>query len=697
MNDESKILANRYEIGDLIGRGGMAEVHIGYDTRLGRTVAIKILRPDLARDPSFQTRFRREAQAAAGLNHPSIVAVYDTGEDNIVSESGNTQTVPFIVMEYVEGHTVRDILKGDVAAPIDEAVEITAGVLAALDYAHHAGLVHRDIKPANVMLTPTGAVKVMDFGIARALADAGQTMTQTQAVVGTAQYLSPEQARGENVDARSDLYSAGCLLFELLTGRPPFIGDSPVSVAYQHVREEAPLASTFASDVPLELDRVVAKSLKKSRDDRYSTAQEFLADMRGAIGEPVAGATDAAAFAAVAAGADESGNGGAVAGAAAAGVLAGAAIAGAGDGSVPGAGTGETAVMPASAAGWATVVGGPPPTEAYGAMPAAVAVQTAPGDPDLVYDNPRRRRTIQIAILLGAIVAAGLLIWLLFALTKGPADEPTEGLVTIPIVENQSEDDAVAMLEDLDLEVEVESQASADVEKDRAIGTDPEAGEEVEVGSTVTLFISAGPDEIEIPSVRGLLQADAVEKLESAGLVVAQIESSHDPDIDNGRATGTNPEEATIASPDDPITLYVSDGQVELPDVRKLQENQARATLVSLGLLANVVYVETEDFTAGEVISQDPLPGLVQQRSTITLQVAKAPTTVAVPNVTGKTEAEARQNLQDAGLAASTTSQSSETVPTGKVISQNPSAGITVAKGTTVALVISTGPAVPAT
>src|SRR6187402_2483818 len=282
MNDESKILASRYEIGDLIGRGGMAEVHIGYDTRLGRTVAIKILRPDLARDPSFQTRFRREAQAAAGLNHPSIVAVYDTGEDNIVSESGNTQTVPFIVMEYVEGHTVRDILKGDVAAPIDEAVEITAGVLAALDYAHHAGLVHRDIKPANVMLTPTGAVKVMDFGIARALADAGQTMTQTQAVVGTAQYLSPEQARGENVDARSDLYSTGCLLFELLTGRPPFIGDSPVSVAYQHVREEAPLASTFASDVPPELDRVVAKSLKKSRDDRYSTAAEFRSDLEAA-------------------------------------------------------------------------------------------------------------------------------------------------------------------------------------------------------------------------------------------------------------------------------------------------------------------------------------------------------------------------------------------------------------------------------
>src|ERR1035437_9959229 len=284
MNDEPRILAGRYEVGDLIGRGGMAEVHIGYDTRLGRSVAIKILRADLARDPSFQTRFRREAQAAAGLNHPSIVAVYDTGEDHFRNDHGVLQSGPFIVMEYVEGHTVRDILKGDLAAPIEEAVEITEGVLAGLDYAHHAGLVHRDIKPANVMLTPTGAVKVMDFGIARALADVGQTMTQTQAVVGTAQYLSPEQARGENVDARSDLYSTGCLLFELLTGRPPFLGDSPVSVAYQHVREPAPRPSQFASDVPPALDAVVAKALEKDRNLRYSTAQEFTADLQRAMG-----------------------------------------------------------------------------------------------------------------------------------------------------------------------------------------------------------------------------------------------------------------------------------------------------------------------------------------------------------------------------------------------------------------------------
>src|SRR5690606_13804863 len=287
--------------GELIGRGGMAEVHIGHDTRLGRTVAIKILRSDLARDPSFQARFRREAQAAAALNHPAIVAVYDTGEDAFTEPTGAVHHVPFIVMEYVEGHTVRDILRDGSAVPIEEAVEITMGVLSALEYSHHAGIVHRDIKPANVMLTPTGAVKVMDFGIARAMADAAGTMTQTQAVIGTAQYLSPEQARGEQVDSRSDLYSTGCLLFELLTGRPPFIGDSPVAVAYQHAREEAQPPSAFASDVPEGLDRITMKALAKDRDARYSTAAEFRSDLEaavrgGRISAPAVGTLGAAAL-----------------------------------------------------------------------------------------------------------------------------------------------------------------------------------------------------------------------------------------------------------------------------------------------------------------------------------------------------------------------------------------------------------------
>ncbi|MBA2768139.1 MAG: Stk1 family PASTA domain-containing Ser/Thr kinase [Sporichthyaceae bacterium] len=271
-------LGGRYEIGELLGRGGMAEVHQGRDARLGRTVAVKMLRPDLARDPSFQARFRREAHSAASLNHPSVVAVYDTGEDEF---AGNP--VPYIVMEHVEGSTLRDLLASGRRLVPERALEITDGVLNALAYSHQQGIVHRDIKPANVMLTRDGEVKVMDFGIARAVADTGATMTQTSAVIGTAQYLSPEQARGEQVDARSDIYSTGCLLYELLTGRPPFVGDSPVSVAYQHVREEPVPPSEFDPDVPANADAIVLKALAKDRAHRYQSAGEMRADIAAAL------------------------------------------------------------------------------------------------------------------------------------------------------------------------------------------------------------------------------------------------------------------------------------------------------------------------------------------------------------------------------------------------------------------------------
>ena len=292
--DEPRMLGDRYEIGEVIGRGGMAEVHEGKDLRLGRRVAVKILRPDLARDPSFQARFRREAQSAAALNHPNIVAVYDTGEDLLVSEDGARVVVPYIVMEYVDGMTLRQLLASGRRLLPERALEITAGVLAALDYAHRHGIVHRDIKPANVMLTRTGDVKVMDFGIARAMNDVGTTMTSASAVMGTAAYLSPEQARGEVVDARSDLYSTGVLLYELLTGRPPFTGDSPVSIAYQHVSEMPLPASQVDDGVSPEVDAVVLHSLNKRADDRYQTAAEFRADVERAIaGAPVTAAVPA--------------------------------------------------------------------------------------------------------------------------------------------------------------------------------------------------------------------------------------------------------------------------------------------------------------------------------------------------------------------------------------------------------------------
>src|SRR3712207_5744052 len=262
-----RLLSERYELGEVLGYGGMSEVHRGLDTRLGRDVAIKVLRADLARDPQFQMRFRREAQNSAALNHPAIVAVYDTGETQ--TEYG---PLPYIVMEFVDGRTLRDIVKTQGPLSGKRAMEVMADVSAALDFSHRHGIVHRDVKPANVMITRSGAVKVMDFGIARAVHDGQAAVTQTAAVIGTAQYLSPEQARGESVDARSDVYAAGCVLFELLTGEPPFTGDSPVAVAYQHVREDPKAPSSLNPEVSPALDAIVLKALSKNPANRYQSA-----------------------------------------------------------------------------------------------------------------------------------------------------------------------------------------------------------------------------------------------------------------------------------------------------------------------------------------------------------------------------------------------------------------------------------------
>ncbi|MET7417936.1 Stk1 family PASTA domain-containing Ser/Thr kinase [Dactylosporangium sp. NPDC005555] len=284
MTAQPRLLGGRYQVGELLGYGGMAEVHRGRDLRLGRDVAIKTLRNDLARDATFQLRFRREAQNAASLNHPAIVAVYDTGEER--GPAG--EELPYIVMEFVNGRTLKEVLAAEGRLMPRRALEITADICAALEFSHRHGIIHRDIKPGNVMLTQTGQVKVMDFGIARALASGATTMTQTSAVIGTAQYLSPEQARGEPVDARSDVYASGCVLFELLCGHPPFVGDNPVSVAYQHVREDPRPPSNSNRDVTPDIDAVVLKALAKNPLNRYQSAGEMRADvMRAAAGRPV--------------------------------------------------------------------------------------------------------------------------------------------------------------------------------------------------------------------------------------------------------------------------------------------------------------------------------------------------------------------------------------------------------------------------
>jgi len=634
VDDGSRILAGRYEVGELIGRGGMAEVHIGHDTRLGRTVAIKILRSDLARDPSFQNRFRREAQSAAALNHPAIVSVYDTGEDVFTEPTGVVAHVPFIVMEYVEGHTVRDILRDGHAVPIEEAVEITAGVLSALEYSHHAGIVHRDIKPANVMLTPTGAVKVMDFGIARAVADSAATMTQTQAVIGTAQYLSPEQARGETVDARSDLYSTGCLLFELLTGRPPFTGDSPVAVAYQHVREAAPVPSTFASDVPDSLDRITLKALAKERDARYSTAAEFRSDLEAVVrgGTVAAPAVGAAVLAPAPNDATQ----------------------------VMGPPTTTTQTLPPSTPPWQTTGFG------------AVTTSTAMG----VEDEDERRRPWLMWVLIGiAVLAVAGIIALIIA--QGNKNQ-TPTTVAVPTVAGLTEDQAKKAITDADLQYQ-RTEAASDKPKGEAISSDPAAGTQVEKESTVTVTISTGPATTTVPDVAGKSVDEAVSILEGKGFKVNPNQTQdNNGAFPAGQVTATDPAANSPVDTGARVTLSVSTGNVTVPNVVGKPQAEATQALNDANLQVNTTEVESPQ-APGTVVAQDKAPDtLVKQRTVVNLQIAKAMTTATVPSVAGMTYDQAVQALAQAGLTNVKRVDETSDRPANEVLRTDPAAGTEV-------------------
>lgn len=645
MDEPNRILAGRYEVGEIIGRGGMAEVHIGYDRRLGRTVAIKVLRSDLARDPSFQNRFRREAQAAAALNHPAIVAVYDTGEESVTEPSGAVSHVPFIVMEYVEGHTVRDILRDGSALPIDEALDITAGVLSALEYSHHAGIVHRDIKPANVMITPTGAIKVMDFGIARALADSAATMTQTQAVVGTAQYLSPEQARGEQVDARSDLYSTGCLLFELVTGRPPFVADSPVAIAYQHVREQAPLPSSLSDDVPEALDRVIAKSLAKDREARYQTAAEFRADIEavqrgGAVLAPAVGAV------------------------------------------VPDAGAATQVMAPTSPATQVLPPSQPPWATTGAAAPTAVATEE---------EEPKRNKALLISLIVVGVLAAVAIVWLLlFNSTKSTA-------VKVPAVAGMTASAAESTLKNAGFQVERQEEASTTYPAGQVTRTTPAEGTQQEKNTKVTYFVSTGPATTKVPDVSGKTPDQAIALLKAAGLTVADNRVNDDnPNFLAGQVTKTDPAANAPAAEGQPVTLYVSTGNVVLTDVAGKSQADAVAALQALKLAPVVEQKESSTVAAGTVISTNPTAGtIMRQGQSVTVTVASAPSTAVVPQgLAGLSYNDAVKLLSQAGLTNVTRVDAPSDVQSkGNVVSTSPASGATVPLTQQITITVSSGPA----
>ncbi|MGA9870257.1 MAG: Stk1 family PASTA domain-containing Ser/Thr kinase [Rhodococcus sp. (in: high G+C Gram-positive bacteria)] len=625
-------LSSRYELGEILGFGGMSEVHLARDSRLDRDVAIKVLRADLARDPTFYLRFRREAQNAAALNHPAIVAVYDTGEAE--TEAG---PLPFIVMEYVEGSTLRDIVRAEGPMAPRRAMEVIADVCAALDFSHRNGIVHRDVKPANVMINNAGAVKVMDFGIARAIADSSSPMTQTAAVIGTAQYLSPEQARGEQVDARSDVYSLGCVLFEILTGEPPFKGDSPVAVAYQHVREDPELPSHVNSGVPRELDSIILKAMAKNPANRYQSAAEMRTDLVRVLG-----------------------------------------------GQRPGAPT----VM--NDEDRTTILGSmdaraPLPRSSADSAPAAPSGRHADDD-----DRPRRRG-LRIALAsIAALIVVGIVGAFLWSLGAGS----TPARVAIPDVTNLTASDAEARLQEADLRVAIQEKPDSTVPSGNVIATRPGAGAEVDSKSTVNLEVSSGPEQIQVPPLTGRNQQQAAQALSAVGLLldsnIARVPSTPE-NLD--KVVEQNPSSGVGIAVGSPvrITLGTGPAQVRVPNVVGQQLEVAQGNVEGAGFRVQVENIDSGQ-PVGEVVSTSPSGGSnAVEGDTVTLRVSNGDK-IPMPDLVGLTPAQALAALESAGWTGTSSSFQTSTQGTldptqvGRIVNQAEPAGSEITKSQSVSV-----------
>ena len=560
MTEAPRVLGGRYELGGTLGRGGMAEVKRARDLRLSRDVAVKQLRIDLASDPTFQERFRREAQAAAGLNHPNIVAVYDTGEE---ADPATGVMVPYIVMELVEGRTLRDLLRTGRQIQPEKALTFAQGVLEALSYSHRAGIVHRDIKPANVMLTPDGTIKVMDFGIARAVADTSATMTQTAAVIGTAQYLSPEQARGETVDARSDIYSAGCLTYELLTGRPPFQGDSPVSVAYQHVREAPVPPSHLDALVTPAMDAIVLKSLAKDPADRYQTA----AAMRADIGRLLAGQ--------------------------------------------------EVLAKPLPAPVLPTAVAPSETTQ--------VLANEDTGHGLRAIEPAPRNRHVGLIAFLTALVVVAVGVGLFLAWRGSNTDVVSVPSVTrrLPVDAERLLQDAKLVARLVQVAGPDDQTKGLVLTQDPGAGAQVPAGStvtlEVNAGPTRATIPDLNGQKLD-DAVQQLNQLGFAN-------VSRLADPNEPLDAEANTVTSINPSIGSSVTIDTPVTVYYATGKSDVPNLRGLTEAQAKDAAKQAGFTnVKFVPVETTEAPAGQVFKQDPVMGTSLPRgSRITLSVAVAP------------------------------------------------------------------------
>ncbi|WP_191247049.1 Stk1 family PASTA domain-containing Ser/Thr kinase [Amycolatopsis deserti] len=628
-----RMLSNRYELGDTLGYGGMSEVHHGTDVRLGREVAVKILRADLARDPQFQERFRREAQNAAALNHPAIVAVYDTGEAQ--TEYG---PLPYIVMEYVRGRTLRDIVKTEGPLSQKRAMEVMADVCAALDFSHRHGIVHRDVKPANVMITDQGAVKVMDFGIARAMHDGQAAMTQTAAVIGTAQYLSPEQARGEGVDARSDVYAAGCVLFELITGEPPFTGDSPVAVAYQHVREDPKAPSAVNPAVSPELDAIVLKALAKGPANRYQSAAEMRADLVRTL-----------------------------------------------------SGQRPSAPMVMTADERTQVIGGAP-GHAADYDPEAFEED----------EKRRKRRRVTAAVIftLIALGLIAFIMWLAGVFESKPEtamipDVSDQQQVQAEQTLRDKGFTNIALADKPCFRQPNGVETCSADQIGKAISTDPAAGVSVALDQKITLFIGRAPANVAVPNLLGKTQEEAEALLNQAGLLLDPNVQQVDVDDEDqyGKVQSQNPNANAQIAQGSTVAIKVgkTPNMVEVTDYTGQQYDVAKAGLEALGFKVSKQEADS-DQPEGQVLNQKPNAGQQREGSTVTLTVSNgSQQKISMPDLRGLTQNEALQRLQQLGWDGQVNYQAdklSDEDMDGKVTGSVPTAGTQITKSETITLLI---------